>query len=251
MSTVGETGLSPVGSVVSRGREHAQNAIQNQRRRDDRQGRPNSPHPPVPDGRHRAHVRRSAALHQVGSVARPPPARNGRVGARHRGTRRARRRAVDLPTALGPRGQGGGRPPRPRHRPRRSGRHPPAQRKRLGARLLRHPDARCGRRSGEHSLHRERDRVRRHRLGRLVRLRARRSASRRRPGRRRRPQPQGPGCDLLHERHDRVPQGRDDDPRELPVELRDVQSRDRVHEKTTSGTSSRCRCSTSRGATAS
>ena len=58
--------------------------------------------------------------------------------------------------------------------------------------------------------------------GAVLRLRAGAAAPRRRAVRRRRPRAQRPRRHLLHERHDGVPEGRDDDPRELPVELRDV-----------------------------
>ena len=53
------------------------------------------------------------------------------------------------------------------------------------------------------------------------RPRARRRAARRRAGRRRRPRARRPGRDLLHERHHRLPEGRDDHARELPRQQRD------------------------------
>ena len=60
------------------------------------------------------------------------------------------------------------------------------------------------------------------RLRRDVRVHARSRAARRRAARRRRRSSRrGPGRDLLHQRHDRLPQGRDDHPRELPVQRRE------------------------------
>ena len=93
------------------------------------------------------------------------------------------------------------------------------------------------------------------RLGRALRLRARRAAARRRAARRRRPRAQGPGGDLLHERHDRLPQGRDDD--RTRTSSSNTETRRRVHRRSTRAEgpswrrSSPCRCSTSPAATAS
>ena len=62
----------------------------------------------------------------------------------------------------------------------------------------------------------------------------------------------GPGGHLLHQRHDRLPQRRDDDARELPVEHRDLPPRGPAHGRAEHrGRWSRCRCFTSPAATAS
>ena len=51
------------------------------------------------------------------------------------------------------------------------------------------------------------------------------AAARRRPAGRRRRRAVRPGRDLLHQRHHRLPQGRGDQPRELPVQRRDLPPR--------------------------
>ena len=80
------------------------------------------------------------------------------------------------------------------------------------------------------------------------------AAPRGRAGRGRRPRPRRPGGDLLHERHDRLSQGRDDLARQLPHEQRERASaawRSIARRARRSRRWSRCRCSTSPAATAS
>ena len=132
---------------------------------------------------------------------------------------------------------------------------PPAQRHRLGARLLRRADARRRRRAGQHPLHRRGGRLRARGLGRGLHVRRRRRAARRRAGRAARTLgPRGPRGDLLHERHDRLPEGRDDLARQLPDQQRErlaLPTRSTARKGPRSRRSCRCRCSTSPAATAS
>ena len=134
---------------------------------------------------------------------------------------RGRRAVAHLRRAVGARRARRRRPARRRHRARRPRRDPPAQRDRLGARVLRRAAARRGRRAGQHALHRGRGRLRGRRLGRRVHLLARRAAARRRAAGRRGPRARRPGGDLLHERHHRLPQGRDDLARQLHDQQRE------------------------------
>ena len=123
------------------------------------------------------------------------------------GPRGARRRAACTRPGVGAR------------RPRRD---PAGQRRRLGARVLGRAAAGRRRRAGQHALRRGRGRS--YVLedsGAALRLRGRRAAARRRAVRRRRRRARRPGGDLLHERHDRLPEGRDAHARELPGQQRD------------------------------
>ena len=94
-------------------------------------------------------------------------------------------------------------------------------------RVLRCADGGGDRRAGQHPVLRVRGRVRRDRFGCQVRVRGRRRPAGRRPARGRDRIVRRARRHLLHQRHHRVPEGCDDDTRELPVELRDVSSGDR------------------------
>ena len=127
----------------------------------------------------------------------------------------------------------------------RPGRHPARERERLGCRVLGDPAARRDRGARQHPLHRERGGVRRHRLRGELRVRAGRAAARRHPGRRRRRRAHRRGGDLLHQRDDRLPQGRDDHARELPRRTASRASGSCTSRTaSTSATSSPSRCST-------
>ena len=115
-----------------------------------------------------------------------------------------------LRPAVGARGPRRRRPARGRHRARGPRRAAPAQRHRLGARVLRRPAGGRGGRARQHALHRGRGRLRGAGLGRCLRVRARLGAARRRAARLRGPRARRPRGDLLHERHHRLSQGRDD-----------------------------------------
>ena len=140
----------------------------------------------------------------------------------------------------------------PGRRARRPRGDPAGQRARLGAGLLRHPAGRRGRRAGQHALQRARGRVRHRRLRHQARLDP--GAAARRRARRRRLRRGRPRGDLLHQRHDRLPEGRDDHARELPDQHRE---RLPLHVPIDRSMAehlrrwSRCRCSTSPAATAS
>ena len=135
------------------------------------------------------------------------------------GGRRGRRRVLHLRRAVGARGAGGRRPARARASARRPRRDPARQRADWvlafwGAQLAgavvvpvntRFTDAEATTSS----------------TTRAPRTCSRRGAARRRAGGRRGPRAGRPGRDLLHERHHRVPEGRDDLARELPGQHRE------------------------------
>ena len=105
---------------------------------------------------------------------------------------------------------------------RRSRGDPPGQRDRLGAGVLRRAAARRGGGAGQHALHRGGGRLRRRGLGRdATRSRRARALPDGDPVAGEDLAPRGPRGDLLHERHDRLPEGRDDLPRELPDQQRE------------------------------
>ena len=146
---------------------------------------------------------------------------------RRGGRRRDRRRPpAELRRAVGPRRPGGRRAARPRRPARRPGGDPAGQRRRLGAGLLRR---RPGRR---HRRCRSTPGSPRAKPATWSPTPARRTCSCRAP---RCPtatplvvddqDTDRPGGDLLHQRHHGLPQGRGDQPRELPVQRRDLPPR--------------------------
>ncbi len=142
--------------------------------------------------------------------------------------RRPGRRAGDVPTDVGTLGPGCRRPARGGCATWRSCCQPPRQRPRVVPRILGDADGRRGGRSRQHPLLRERGDLRRHRCRCRSGPAPRRATARRRAVRHGRRRAQDPCGIDVHQRDDRLSEGCDGHPRELPVEQRDLCS-DHAH----------------------